>query len=345
MSLPRNFKVAAIAVAVLAVVGGLYLINQHEGTATSQSTDDAYVRADFTTVAPRVSGVLEQVLVEDNDAVRRGQLLAVIDDRDYKVALAGAEARLTEKKAAVVAIQSEIARHASVIRQARSAIGADNASLSLARANEARYRNLSTDGSGSVQEREQAEAQLRIHEAGLARDEAGLDAAEQEVAVLQASLDRAIADCTVAEAARDSEALKLSYTRISAAIDGTVGQRELRVGNFVTPGQPLLALVPLDRLYVEARFRETQLQNVRVGQSVTIRVDTLPGVVLNGRVESVAPATGVSFAPIAPDNATGNFTKVVQRLSVKIAVEPGQPDAKLLKAGMSVQPTVRTGDA
>lgn len=341
MSLPRKYKVACAMLFATAVFGGLYVFNRHESRSATQSTDDAYVRADYSMVAPQVAGVLADVLVEDNEIVRRGQLLAVIDDRDYRVAVAAATARLAEAKAAAAALEASITQQGSLISQAQAAMNADEANVSLARANQTRYRNLSSDGSGTIQEREQADAQLRIHEASQRRDAAALQATQQQLAILRANFKKALAEVDGASAALNAADLKLSYTRIVAPIDGTVGQRELRVGNFVTPGQPLVALVPMDRLYVEAKFRETQLQYIRDGQAVSILVDTLPGVELKGHVQSVAPATGVTFASLAPDNATGNFTKVVQRLSVKVSVDQGQPQAQRLRVGMSVRPTVR----
>lgn len=345
MSLPLTYKIGSAILIALALAGGVYVLNRNESAASSQSTDDAYVRADFTMVAPQVPGILDQVLVEDNQQVRKGQLLATIDDREYRIAVDSARARLEEAKASSASLRASIAQQDSLIAQARAAIAASSAALSLAQANQARYRNLSSDGSGTVQEREQADAQLRIQMASRQRDQAALSAAQQQIAVLQAIADKAEAETRGAEAALRAQELRLSYTRITAAVDGTVGERTLRVGRFVNVGQPLLAIVPLDKLYIEANFRETQLEHVAQGQHVSIGVDTLPGVTLRGRVDSIAPASGVTFSPIAPDNATGNFTKVVQRLNVKITLDPGQDAAKRLKVGMSVRPVVRTRTA
>jgi membrane fusion protein (multidrug efflux system) len=341
VSLPAKFKVVSVVVIALAIGGGFYIVNSHESDASAQSTDDAYVTADSTMVAPRVSGILTSVLVEDNQHVEKGQWLATIDDRDFQVAVDAAHARVAEAQASTAALRASLDQQVSLIAQANAAIGADEASIELARSNETRYKNLSADGSGTTQERQQAKAQLRIQMAMLLRDQAALSAARQQLAILKANVQKSIADTQAAEAALRGAQLQLSYTHIVAAVDGTVGERELRVGKFVNVGEPLLALVPLDQVYIEANFRETQLKRMAKGQAVSIRIDTLPGTILHGHVDSLAPATGLTFSPIAPDNATGNFTKVVQRLNVKITIDAGQQEASQLKVGMSVQPTVR----
>jgi membrane fusion protein (multidrug efflux system) len=187
-----------------------------------------------------------------------------------------------------------------------------------------------------------AEAQQRIQDANRSKDTAVLAASKKQQAILTAQRAQALAEAEQAKAALEAAQLRLSYTRLVAPVDGTVGQRDLRVGQYVNAGIPLLTLVPLHQTYVEAHFRETQLARIRPNQAVGIQIDSLPGVTLRGHVDSIAPATGVSFAAFAPDNATGNFTKVVQRLTVKIALEPDQVAAARLRVGMSVVPTVST---
>jgi membrane fusion protein (multidrug efflux system) len=164
--------------------------------------------------------------------------------------------------------------------------------------------------------------------------------ARQQVDILRADLEKAKANLEQAKANQEAAELKLSYTRITAPVDGTVGQKSVRVGGFVNAGKPLLAVVPLDAVYIAANFRETQLAHMREGQSVEITVDALPGAILLGKVESLSPASGVSYSPIAPHNATGNFTKIVQRLPVRISLNPNQPVAGMLRVGMSVSPKI-----
>ncbi|MCD7096844.1 HlyD family secretion protein [Stenotrophomonas sp. MMGLT7] len=345
MALSRNTRIASAVVVLAIAAGGFLLLNRPEADAAVQSTDDAYVQADLTVVSPQIAGRIARVEVEDNQAVKAGALLATIDDRDSRVAVDAARAQVGAAQAAVQGLQAQIARQASARRQARAAVAADDAGLVLARADRSRFRNLVADGSGTLQALQQAEAQLHIHEATRQKDQAALESVDQQTEVLRAELQKARAGLAQAEAALAAAELNLSYTRIVAPVDGTVAQRSLRLGAYVGTGTPLLVLVPLERVYVEANFRETQLARVRPGQSVEIRVDGLPGTVLKGRVESLGPASGVSFSALPPHNATGNFTKIVQRLPVRISVDPGQPAASRLRVGMSVQPRIDTTGA
>jgi membrane fusion protein (multidrug efflux system) len=340
MSLPRPAKIAILIVLAGGAAAGAYLSFHDEGSATKQTTTDAYVTTDSTFVAPKIAGNISQVLVDDNQYVKKGELLATIDNRDFVVAIASAKADVENAQADVQRLQASVVQQYSIIAQANAAIAADNASVTFARANFQRYANLSADGSGTVQEQQQADSQLRIALASRDQHAAAHDAAQHQTAVLLAQEKQAEASVDKAKAALDAAQLNLSYTKITAPIGGTIGQRTVRVGAYVHTGAPLLAVVPLQQAYVEANFRETQLARVRPGQAVTIKVDMLSGTTLRGHVNSVAPASGIAFSPIAPDNATGNFTKVVQRLPVKITIDPGQPSARQLRVGMSVVPTV-----
>jgi membrane fusion protein (multidrug efflux system) len=340
MALPKKAKIAS-AVLLLAVAAGLVLyLNRPESSGSSQTTDDAYVEADFTVVAPQVSGTVDAVLVQDNQQVKQGELLATIDPRDFSIALDQAKAQVLSADAGVASLEAQLRQQEPAIRQAQAAVTADEAALKLASANQARYRNLASDGSGSLQALQQAEAQLSIQLAALKKSEASLEAARQRTDVLKADLGKARAALAQAHAGQAAAELRFSYTRISAPVSGTVGQKSVRVGAFVNVGKPLLAIVPLDKVYITANFRETQLARVRPGQTVDITVDALPGETLKGTVESLGPASGASFAAIPPVNATGNFTKIVQRLPVRIRVNPGQAGAERLRVGMSVKPTI-----
>lgn len=344
MALPKNAKLISIATVVAVAIGSIIYLNRPESAAATQSTDDAYVRSDFTTVAPQVSGTVKAILIEDNQEVAAGDLLAIIDDRDFVVALSSAKAQVASARASIVSLQAHLVRQETAIRQAKAAVVADDAAIKLAQSNRVRYQNLSADGSGTVQALQQAEAQLSIQLASREKNQAGLLAARQQVGILQADLEKAMASLDQAEAAEAAAELKLSYTRIAAPVSGTIGQKSVRVGAFVNASQPLLAIVPLDSVYIAANFRETQLARMQPGQVVNIEVDALPGEVLKGVVESLAPASGVSYSAIAPHNATGNFTKIVQRLPVRIRIEPGQAAAARLKVGMSVVPEVHINE-
>lgn len=340
MALPKTARIASAALLLAVAAGSAIYLNRPASSASTQSTDDAYVQADFTTVAPQVSGNVDKVLVEDNQRVKAGDLLATIDDRDFVVAVSAARAQVDSARANVAGLQARLVLQETAIRQAQSAVKADEASLALAHTNQVRYRNLAADGSGTVQALQQADAQLSIQQAARDKDIAGLQAARQQVDILKSDIEKAKAALAQAQAGQAAAELKLSYTRIAAPIDGTVGQKAVRVGAFVNAGKPLLAIVPLDAVYVAANFRETQLARVQAGHRVDIEVDALPGERLKGTVESLGPASGVSYSAVAPHNATGNFTKIVQRLPVRIRIEPGQPAAARLRVGMSVTPTI-----
>lgn len=344
MSLPKKTKIISIVVLLIVAIGCAIYINTPESSATSQSTEDAYVQADFTFVTPQISGTIHRVLVEENQQVKAGDLLATINNEDFIVAVDAAKAQVENANAHIANIKARLAQQQTTIRQAQAAIDVDNAELKLAKENQTRYRNLAADGSGTVQAMQQAEAQLSIRLANRDKNLAGLDATKQQVDILKAELESTKATISQAKAAQAAAELKLSYTQITAPITGMIGQKSVRAGTFVNTGKPLLVIVPLDKLYITANFRETQLAHIKTGQSVDFKVDALPNTILKGTVESVGPASGVSYSAVAPHNATGNFTKIVQRLPVRIHIIPNQPEAKNLRVGMSVVPTIYIKD-
>lgn len=299
-------------------------------------TDDARIMADYTLVAPKISGFVRQVNVVDNQPVQAGDLLATLDDRDYRVALETARASLLLSEAKLSSAQALLDQQQATIAQNEAAVSASKASLSYAAQNADRYRKLLKSGTSTADEQQKSTATMLSAAAQVRQSEAAVMAARKQIPVLQANVRQAQADIAASQARVDQAELNLSYTRIVAPVSGTVGQRVLRDGAWVNAGTKLLAVVPLQHSYVLANFLETQLANVSSGQSVSITVDALPGVTLRGHVDSIAPATGSTFAAIAGDNATGNYTKVVQRLPVKIVLEKNQPDVARLKVGMSV---------
>ncbi|TBU96252.1 HlyD family secretion protein [Stutzerimonas kirkiae] len=327
-------------VAVLALVGAFLLLNRSESAASRQSTDDAYVRADFTVIVPQVSGIITEVAVEDNQEIEAGAPLLRIDERELAIAVANAQAHVVAAQAAIDSLEAQIERQRSLIQQARAAIAAAEANLKLAGAERRRFANLARDGSGTLQAQQQAEAQWAIQRAARERDLASLQSTEQQTAVLLAELEGARGGLLAAQAEKAAAQLDLSRARLVAPVGGVVAQRRARVGGYARAGEPLLTLVPLDKVYIEANFRETQLTRVQVGQPVEILVDALPGVRLKGHVESLGAASGASFSTVPPHNATGNFTKIVQRLPVRIQVDAGQEQARRLRVGMSVRPSI-----
>jgi membrane fusion protein (multidrug efflux system) len=306
-----------------------------------ESTDDAYVKADSTIISPKVSGYIAEVLVGDNQPVKAGRLLARIDDRDFKTALDQAHADVDASQAALRNLEAQIALQQPVIEQGTADVAAAEATLKFAQQEQARYDGLMKTGSGTVQRAQQTDAALREKIAQLQHGKSGLLAAQKKVDVLTTELAKASAQLDRARAVEQQMALNLSYTRITAPVDGTVGARSLRVGQFVQAGTQLMAAVPLDAVYVVANFKETQLTNVRAGQPVEIRIDSFRQVKLKGHVDSLSPASGLEFALLPPDNATGNFTKIVQRVPVKIALDDHSLTG-LLRPGMSAEPTVDT---
>jgi membrane fusion protein, multidrug efflux system len=307
-----------------------------------ESTDDAYVKADTTVIAPKVSGYLSEVLVRDNEPVKTGQPLARIDDRDYAVAARQAEADLAAAQADIDDAKASLDQQEAVIAQSRSTVEVDRANLAFSRQENARYISLAKTGAGTVQSEQQAVARMQVSEATLQRDMAAVMAAERQTAMLRAKLAKAEAVLAHDRAVREQAALNVSYTTIVSPVDGVVGNRSLRVGQYVQAGTQLMAVVPVNGTYIVANFKETQLTDVRAGQPVTVDVDMFPGTTVKGHVDSIAPASGQEFALLPPDNATGNFTKIVQRIPVKIVLNTGDPLAGMLRPGMSVTPTVDT---
>lgn len=340
MALQKIAKAGIAALVLVAAVVAFVYLSRPESSASRQSTNDAYVQADFTLVAPRISGVVTEVLVEDNQPVNPGDLLATIDNRDFAIALDAAKAQVAAAEADITNLERRLELQESVIQQAEAALVADGAALRLAEVNAERYGRLAADNSGTLLAMQQAEAELQIAIATRDSNEAALRATRQELEVLNADLEGARAALARARTVRAAAELQLSYTRIIAPIGGVVGHRSVRVGAFINAGKPLLAIIPLEDIYITANFRETQLARVQVGQPVEIRVDAFPGKVLTGTVDSLGPASGVSYSLIAPHNATGNFTKIVQRLPVRIRIDPGQRVASRLRVGMSVQPEI-----
>jgi membrane fusion protein (multidrug efflux system) len=306
------------------------------------STDDAYVKADNTTIAPKVAGYIASVHVGDNEPVKAGQILARIDDRDFKVAVEQAKADVEAARAAIGAKQAAIVAQQSAIDGASATVAADEANQTFAEQENKRYSDLAATGFGSVQNAQQANSRVLAARANGARGRAALSNATRQLDVLKAELGQAQANLARAQAAQDQAELNLTYTVIVSPADGQVANRTLRVGQYVQAGTQLMSVVPVDASYIVANYKETQLTDVHAGQPVEIEVDMFPGQVFKGRVDSVAPASGQEFAVLPPDNATGNFTKVVQRIPVKIVLDAGGPLAALLRPGMSVTPTIDT---
>ncbi|WP_235870827.1 HlyD family secretion protein [Sphingobium indicum] len=342
----RSRSSVAFGVAMVAALGGVYWITARP---TSESTDDAYVGADATTVAPKVRGLVDQVLVRDNQAVRAGAPLIRIDPEEFASRAASAQADLADADADVAAARAALTSLSAEERLASANIAARGTAIrsSLAEAERAdadrrRYEALVATGAvarrdadlyrttaiGAAQTAAKAQAEL-----GVARREADVTSARR--ATLQAALSKAVAQRQRAAAALDLARQDLRHTLIRAPIDGVVGNKQARVGDYVQPGSRLLTLVPMNALYVTANFKETQTRHMRVGQPVTVHVDAI-GDSLKGHVDSLAPGSGSTFALLPFEPGTGNFTKIVQRVPVRIRLDAGQPDLAGLRPGLSV---------
>lgn len=351
-SVRRLLAVGGCGLGLLAA--GIYGIRWWETGRFLVATDNAYVRADVVTITPRVAGIVTEVVVGDNQQVKAGDILAKIDDRDYRAtversegAVASAQAAIKVDQANIANIEAQKTQQQSVIADKAAAVVASEEERRLADVEYQRQLNMSHQQATSAQSLQSAESNARKAAATLEGAKAALDAARSYVAVLaaqaqaaSAEVEKAQGDLSQAKAALTSAQLDLERTAIRSPVDGLVGQRVGRGGQYAEVGTPILAVVPKS-VYVVANYKETQTGAIKIGQPVDIVVDAFGGRVLKGHVDSFAPASGAQFALLPPDNATGNFTKIVQRMPVRISID--EPEAALsLRPGMSVEATVNT---
>jgi membrane fusion protein, multidrug efflux system len=308
-------------------------------------TDDAYLQSDKVTVAPRIAGIVAEVMVGDNQPVKAGAVIARLDDRSYRVQLKQAEAEVEKDKAQILGVAAAIVQQQAQVASSRADLANAEAALTFAQQEYTRYQNLLQTGSGTVQRQQQADADLRQRHAARDKAAASLDAAQKQIDSLKALEASTRASLEGAQAKVEGVKLDLSYTTILAPIDGVAGDRALRIGQVVSPGTGLLTLVPMGRdIYCVANFKETQTGHMVEGQHVTFTVDAFGDHECQGRIESFSPGTGSQFALLPPENATGNFTKVVQRVPVRVALDPADPLVARLRPGLSVEATVHTAD-
>jgi len=310
-----------------------------------ETTDDAYVGGNVTTLSPHVAGFVSQILVGDNQFVKVGQLVITLDNRDYKAALAHAEAVVQNQTAALANLHAKYTLQQSMIAQAEADLAAKQAEAGWTRADAARYHALATTTFGTVQNDQKAFAADRKAAAAVRAGEANLDAAKQQLTVIDTEIAETQASLAQAQADLRTAQLNLGYTQIRAPIDGYIGNRAAQIGAYTTIGTALLAIAPAHGLWVDANFKEDQLARMRPGESASFVADVLPGRTFTGRVMSLAPATGAIFSVIPPENATGNFTKIVQRVPVRIEVDDGDGTLGLLRPGLSTTVSVDTRSA
>jgi membrane fusion protein, multidrug efflux system len=332
----------AAAVVALLAAAGLYGSYYWSTGRFLVSTDDAYIQAHSVMISPKVSGYISEVPVDDNEPVKAGAVLARIDPRDYQTALDQARANVAVAQASINTLNQQVGQQKLVVEQDRQQVVSDQAALVFSQQDFQRYTHLATTGYGTVQRAQQAQADITEKQAALQHGTTAVAAAEKQVGVFEGQLAQATATLAQQRAMEHQAELNLSYTTITAPVDGTVGVRTLRAGEYVQAGTQLMAVAPLQAVYIVANYKETQLTDVHPGQAVTIDIDTFPGAVVHGHVDSLAPASGQEFALLPPDNATGNFTKVVQRIPVKIEIDKNEPLFGRLRPGMSVEPTIDT---
>jgi membrane fusion protein, multidrug efflux system len=305
-----------------------------------ESTDDAYVGGDVTVIAPKVAGFIAQVAVTDNQAVHAGDLLVKLDDRDYQAALARAAAAVAAQQASLANLDASRRLQEAMIAEAQAELSSTAAEITRTKYDVDRYRSLAQDQFGSQQRFQQADADYRKALAADARARAALEAAQRQIDVIDTQKQQTAAALAGAIADRDTAQLNLGYTELRAPIDGTVGNRSARAGAYATIGAQLISLVPARGLWVDANFKESQLARMRAGMPATIEADELPGEVLHGHVASLAPATGAVFSVLPPENATGNFTKIVQRVPVRVQLDDDADMLGRLRPGLSVTASV-----
>jgi len=301
-----------------------------------ESTDDAYVGGDITVIAPKVAGFIEQVAVTDNQRVDAGDLLIKLDDRDYRATLAKAEAAAEAQRATLANLEATHRLQLAVIEQARAGIAAAEAEVQRAHDDEVRFRDLSAHSAASVQVFQKAEADYKEALAQNQKSRAAADAAERQLEVIDTQKRQTEAALNEANASVDLAKLNLSYTQLRAPIAGVVGNRSARMGAYASIGAQLVSIVPAQGLWIDANFKEGQLASMKAGQRARVKADALPGHEFAGHVASLAPATGAQFSLLPAENATGNFTKIVQRVPVRIVLDGDASTLGRLRPGLSV---------
>ncbi|MDG9857773.1 HlyD family secretion protein [Pseudomonas nitroreducens] len=340
---PKSRKALKLAVAAAAILGaGAYAGHWWLDGRFLEKTDDAYVGGDVTVISPRVAGYIAELKVSDNQLVHAGDLLARIDDRDYRAALAKADGAVHAEEAALGNVDAQASLQDALIRQSQAEIDAAAAEEVRTRDDQRRYATLVRTNAVSVEAAQRADASFKSARANSDKARASLLAARRQLDVIQSQRQQAQAALEQAIAARDLARLNLSYTELRAPVDGYIGNRRARVGSYVAAGTQLLAVVPAQGLWVDANFKEDQLARMQPGQAVAIEADILPGKVFHGHLDSLAPATGAQFSILPPENATGNFTKIVQRVPVRVHLDDADGRLGNLRPGLSVLVEVDT---
>jgi membrane fusion protein, multidrug efflux system len=340
----RRFVVLAVLIAALGAAGYYGTYWWTEGRFVV-STDDAYVKANLSVISAKVAGNITAVPVKENASVQAGDVLAQIDSRDYKIAVDAARNKLGTQEATIQRLTQQAVAQQALIEQAKAQLLSAKASLVRTLADFDRAQTLARQEFGSQQRLDQARAERDQAQAGVKAAEAMELSTEANLAVLNAQVKEAEGVRAELQTSLDKALLDLSYTSVTAPFDGVTGNKVVQVGQYVQPGTRLFSLVPLDTVYIEANYKETQLEHIRPGQRADVAVDAANGRIYHGVVESIAPASGAQYSLLPPENATGNFTKIVQRVPVRIRVGDEAIRAGVLRPGLSVVTYVNTKGA
>ena len=336
-------KILRPALLLIAIVAAVWFGLHYWNTARwQQSTDNAYVRADIHNLTSRVAGEVVEVLVRENQTVKKGEMLLRIDPRDFEAKLLNAKAMVAQAEAALVSNERTQTMQGAMVDEARASLSAAQADRGRVRKDYDRANALVKDGVATVARLDVASAAAKSAEASVVRSQAGVKVATSQVGTMQAEHARLAAQLDAMRANEKLAALDLEATTVRAPVDGRIGNLAVKLGERIGPSLRLLSLVAANTLSVEANFKETQLGHMVIGQPVQVQVDAFPDAEIEGHIESLAPASGAEFALLPPDNATGNFTKIVQRVPVKVALKLSPEQAEKLRPGMSVEANVNT---
>ncbi|MAC58852.1 MAG: multidrug ABC transporter permease [Novosphingobium sp.] len=342
----KRLRLLLITVAALAIIAaGIWMVRYIVVGQYQETTNDAYIQSDAIAIAPKVSGYVDRVFVTENQAVKAGQPLVQIDPRDYSAQSAQALAQIEIAQASAAGARAQIEEQASAIERARAELAAAQEAAAQAASQVNRYRPLAATGAETGERLSQLESEAKRARAEANAAQASLASAQYHVATLRAQEQQALAQADSAKARLAAAKTDVEATILRASANGRIGNKGVRQGQFVQAATRLMSLVPDKSLYVTANFKETQLGLMRPGQPVKVEVDALPDLELNGRIESIAPGTGAQFSILPPQNATGNFTKIVQRVPVRISIDIGPETRRALVPGMSVEVSVDTRSA
>jgi membrane fusion protein, multidrug efflux system len=340
-----NRRIRTVLFCVLAVIGlvGIgYGVRWLVYGRYIESTDDAYLRADSVTVSPRVNGYIDQIYVIDNQTVKAGDPLVRIDLRNYKALLSQQDATVDARGADIQAAETQITQQEAAVDQARAQLVGAQANATYARDEADRYKGLRDQGVETDERYQQAVNERNQTAAAVLGAEAGIKVAERQLLTLRSQMNQTRAQFEAAKAASNTAKLNLDDTLVRASIDGRIGDKTAQIGQFVQPGTRLMSVVPVQDVYLVANFKETQVRRMKVGQKATVRVDAVSGTEIPGVIDSFSPGTGAQFALLPPENATGNFIKIVQRVPVRIKLMPPKDLAPRLLPGLSVSVDIDT---